>query len=48
VIGDLGALEGTYKVLAAGEKLVLDVTNGATANLPEFLVQVVYTLTEAA
>lgn len=48
VIGDLGALSGTYKVLSAGEKLVLDVTQGATANLPAFDLQIVYTVATAA
>jgi hypothetical protein len=48
VVSDLGALDGTYKVLSAGEKLCLSVTNGATANLPAFLLEVVYTVTDAA
>lgn len=47
-IGDLGALDATYKVLSAGEKLHLAVTNGATANLPAFMLQVSYTVAEAA
>jgi len=44
----LGALDGTYKVLSAGEKLYLSVTDGATANPPGFMLQVVYTVAEAA
>jgi hypothetical protein len=48
VIGDLGSLSGTYKILSAGEKLVLDVTQGATANLPAFDLQIVLTQATAA
>ena len=44
----LGALSATYKALAAGEKLYLSVTNGATANPPGFMLQVVYTIADAA
>lgn len=45
--GSLGALNATYKVLAAGEKLVLAVTNGATANPPAFMLQVTFTIADA-
>lgn len=41
---DLGALNATHKVLAAGEKLFLSVTNGATAAPPAFLLQLEYTI----
>lgn len=47
-VGDLGTLSETYKVLAAGEKLVLSVTNGVTANPPRFVIQIVYTMAAAA
>jgi hypothetical protein len=33
---DLGALDGTHKILTAGEHLLLSVTQGATANMPAF------------
>ena len=46
--GDLGALNATHKVLAAGEKLTLSVTNGANANPPAMMLQVAYTLADAA
>lgn len=48
VVGNLGSLDGTYKVLSAGEKLTVAVTNGATANPPALMLQVTYTVTEAA
>lgn len=48
VVSDLGTLDSTYKVLSAGEKLLLSVTNGATANPPGFVIQVVYTMAAAA
>jgi len=41
---DMGALDATYKVLAAGEKLYYSVTNGATADPPAFLLQVEYSI----
>lgn len=44
----LGTLSADYKALAAGEKLYLSVTNGATANPPAFMLQVVYTVADAA
>ena len=47
-VTDLGALDETAKVLAAGEKLYLSVTNGATANPPGFMLQVVYAVADAA
>lgn len=46
--GDLGALSETYKVLSAGEKLYLVVTNGTTANPPAMMLEVVYTVADAA
>jgi hypothetical protein len=45
---DLGTLESTHKALAAGEKLYLSVTNGTTANPPAFMLQVVYSVADAA
>lgn len=47
-IGDLGALDETYKSLSAGEKLTLSIAQGATANLPGLMLQVTYSVTEAA
>jgi hypothetical protein len=44
----LGTLDGDYTGLAAGEKLYLSVTNGTTANPPGFMLQVVYTIADAA
>lgn len=44
---DLGALNNTHKVLAAGEKLYLSVTNGTTAAPPAFLLQLTYTIAPA-
>lgn len=46
-VASLGELAADYKVLSAGEKLYLSVTNGATANPPAFLLQVVYTVANA-
>lgn len=46
--GSLGTPAAEHKTLAAGEKLCLSVTQGATANLPMFMVQVVYTIAAAA
>lgn len=46
--GSLGALDATHKVLAAAEKLHFTVTNGTTANPPAMVLQVAYTLAEAA
>ncbi len=48
VLGDLGVLDATYKALAAGEKLALSITNGTTANPPALMLQVVYTVADAA
>lgn len=48
IVGNLGALNATYKVLSAGEKLTFAVTNGSTANPPAMMLQVTYTITEAA
>ena len=41
------SLSGTYKVLAAGEKVKFSVTNGAAADTPLFCIQIDYTLTYA-
>lgn len=46
-VNSLGALDGTHKILAAGEKLCVSITNGATANPPKMIVQVAYTLADA-
>ena len=46
--GSLGTLDGTHKVLAAGEVLTLSITNGTSAATPALSVQVVYTLADAA
>lgn len=40
---DLGSLS-QYRILNAGEHLLLDVTNGTTANLPAFLLLIEYQL----
>lgn len=47
-LGDLGAISSTYKTLSAGEKLYVAVTQGATANLPALMLQVVYSVADAA
>jgi predicted RecA/RadA family phage recombinase len=44
---DLGALDGTHKVLTAGEHVTLSVTQGATANLPAFSIIIRYIPTNA-
>ena len=44
---DLGALDATHKILAAGEKLFFSVTNGTTAATPAFLLQIEYTIAAA-
>ena len=44
---DLGALDGTHKVLTAGEHVTLSVTQGATANLPALSVILRYIPTNA-
>jgi hypothetical protein len=43
----LGELSTAHKVLAAGEKLELSVTNGTTADPPAFMLQITYTLADA-
>ena len=43
----LGELSETHKVLAAGEKLELSVTNGTLADPPAFMLQITYTLADA-
>jgi hypothetical protein len=43
----LGTPDETHKVMAAGEKLEVSVTNGTTANPPAFMLQVTYTLADA-
>jgi hypothetical protein len=47
-VASLGTLDSTHKALASGEKLYLSVTNGTTANPPAFLLEVVYTVADAA
>jgi hypothetical protein len=47
-VTSLGSLDATYKVLSAGEKLYLSITNGTTANPPAFMLEVVYTIADAA
>jgi hypothetical protein len=44
----LGTLSTTHKVMAAGKALKLSVTNGTAANPPAFMLQLVYTLENAA
>ena len=44
----LGIPDADHKTLTAGEKLCLIVTQGANANLPMFMVRVVYTIAAAA
>lgn len=44
---DLGALDGTHKVLAAGEHVTLTVDQGATADLPAFDLIIVTVPTNA-
>lgn len=48
VVGNLGSLDGTYKVLSAGEKLTVAVTQGTSANLPACYLQITYTIAAAA
>jgi hypothetical protein len=48
VVTDLGSLDETHKVLASGETLYFSVTNGATANPPAFMLQVVYAIADAS
>lgn len=40
--GDLSSLDGTHKLLSAGEHVTLDVINGTTADLPAFIVVLQY------
>jgi hypothetical protein len=47
VVTNLGALDETHKILAAGEKLCMSVANGTTANLPPVLVQYTFVLADA-
>lgn len=47
VVTNLGTLDTTHKILAAGEKLTLSVTNGTTANPPAFVLQLTYVLADA-
>ncbi len=44
---DLGALDGTHKVLTAAEHVTLDVTQGATADLPPFSLILRYLVDDA-
>jgi hypothetical protein len=41
VADSLGALSGTYKILAAGDILKFSITNGSTADTPAMILQVV-------
>lgn len=43
----LGSLDATHKVLTGGEGVKIAVTQGATADLPNFLVQLEYSCTDA-
>lgn len=45
---DLGTPDATHKVLAAGEHVTLDVTQGTTADLPAFSLVIRYIPTNAA
>ena len=47
-VTDLGTVHAVHGILSAGEKLYLTVTNGATANPPAFMLQVVYSVADAA
>lgn len=47
VVTSLGALDVTNKVLEAGDKLTVTITNGATANPPPMIIQVAYKLADA-
>jgi len=44
--GDLGSLSATYKVFAAGDKLILTLVNGTNANPSSFMIQATYTVAE--
>ena len=46
--GSLGTLSATHKILIAGEKVLLSVTNGTNANLPAFDVVIVYKIAGAS
>ena len=48
VAASLGTISPTHGILTAGEKLLLSVTNGANANTPRFVIQIVYTMAAAA
>jgi hypothetical protein len=48
VAASLGTISPTHGILTAGEKLLLSVTNGATANPPRFVIQIVYTMAAVA
>ena len=43
----IASLSSSYKALAADALLKLSVTNGATANPPQFMLQLTYTTTNA-
>lgn len=43
----MGTPDSTNKVLTAGQKLLLSVTNGTAANPPAFLLQITYTIAAA-
>lgn len=44
VVGNLGSLSATHKVLAAGAVVKLTIANGTTANTPAFLVRLTGTV----
>lgn len=44
---DLGALNGTNKILTATEHVLMSVTQGGTANMPAFVVVIVFESTNA-
>jgi hypothetical protein len=46
VSDSLGDLSEIYKVLENGEKLHLEVTNGVTVDLPIFMLEIQYTITD--
>ena len=43
----LGSIDGDHEDIAAGGKLLINVTNGSTADPPAFMLQVEYTLADA-
>jgi hypothetical protein len=47
-VTELGEVHAVHGILSAGEKLYLTVANGTTANPPAFMLEVVYTVADAA